>query len=218
MCCYLLLTYYTDGTADTYVDILLRTVKCLHFSHFLPYFSFLLPPSLRPINSSVCWRRRKEKERNAAESCVWTLNQIGDDKQQQQQLSASIRLQLLSDTVTSLCLIPLSCFIYLFPSLLKLVGNFFLLLFLELEFVSSLVSDTEPGTGGRKTAPRTRPDRVMEILDCSEPFLHWDRNLSELSEAGELDCVLHTNVSHRSGMDDGGGIDQIMVISCVQLE
>ncbi|XP_026219778.1 cyclic AMP-responsive element-binding protein 3-like protein 2 isoform X1 [Anabas testudineus] len=33
----------------------------------------------------------------------------------------------------------------------------------------------------------------MEILDCSEPFLHWDRNLSELSEAGELDCVLHTN-------------------------
>ncbi|KAM9845907.1 cyclic AMP-responsive element-binding protein 3-like protein 2 isoform 2-T2 [Aulostomus maculatus] len=33
----------------------------------------------------------------------------------------------------------------------------------------------------------------MEILDSSEPFLHWDRNLSELSEAGETDCVLYTN-------------------------
>nr|XP_033470930.1 cyclic AMP-responsive element-binding protein 3-like protein 2 isoform X2 [Epinephelus lanceolatus] len=33
----------------------------------------------------------------------------------------------------------------------------------------------------------------MEILDSSEPFLHWDRNLSELSEAGEIDCVLYTN-------------------------
>uniref|UniRef100_A0A4W6G0S5 Uncharacterized protein n=1 Tax=Lates calcarifer TaxID=8187 RepID=A0A4W6G0S5_LATCA len=30
----------------------------------------------------------------------------------------------------------------------------------------------------------------MEILDSSEPFLHWDRNLSELSEAGEIDSVL----------------------------
>uniref|UniRef100_A0A3Q3AQW1 Cyclic AMP-responsive element-binding protein 3-like protein 2 n=1 Tax=Kryptolebias marmoratus TaxID=37003 RepID=A0A3Q3AQW1_KRYMA len=27
----------------------------------------------------------------------------------------------------------------------------------------------------------------MEILDSSEPFLHWDRNLSELSEAGDID-------------------------------
>ncbi|XP_060885402.1 cyclic AMP-responsive element-binding protein 3-like protein 2 [Labrus mixtus] len=33
----------------------------------------------------------------------------------------------------------------------------------------------------------------METLDSSEPFLHWDRNLSELSEAGEIDCVLYTN-------------------------
>ncbi|KAM7367223.1 hypothetical protein PAMP_015140 [Pampus punctatissimus] len=33
----------------------------------------------------------------------------------------------------------------------------------------------------------------MEILDSSEPFLHWDRNLSELSEAEEIDCVLYTN-------------------------
>uniref|UniRef100_A0A3Q4H6D6 Cyclic AMP-responsive element-binding protein 3-like protein 2 n=1 Tax=Neolamprologus brichardi TaxID=32507 RepID=A0A3Q4H6D6_NEOBR len=32
----------------------------------------------------------------------------------------------------------------------------------------------------------------MEILDSSESFLHWDRNLSELSEAGEIDCVLNT--------------------------
>ncbi|XP_068163334.1 cyclic AMP-responsive element-binding protein 3-like protein 2 [Antennarius striatus] len=33
----------------------------------------------------------------------------------------------------------------------------------------------------------------MEILDSSEPFLHWDRNLSELSEDGEIDSVLYTN-------------------------
>ncbi|XP_008289333.1 cyclic AMP-responsive element-binding protein 3-like protein 2 isoform X2 [Stegastes partitus] len=33
----------------------------------------------------------------------------------------------------------------------------------------------------------------MEILDSSETFLHWDRNLSELSEAGEIDSVLYTN-------------------------
>ncbi|XP_056223854.1 cyclic AMP-responsive element-binding protein 3-like protein 2 isoform X2 [Seriola aureovittata] len=33
----------------------------------------------------------------------------------------------------------------------------------------------------------------MEILDSSESFLHWDRNLSELSEAGEIDSVLYTN-------------------------
>ncbi|XP_056281216.1 cyclic AMP-responsive element-binding protein 3-like protein 2 [Pseudoliparis swirei] len=33
----------------------------------------------------------------------------------------------------------------------------------------------------------------MELLDGSEPFLHWDRNLSELSEAGDIDRVLYTN-------------------------
>ncbi|XP_076016165.1 cyclic AMP-responsive element-binding protein 3-like protein 2 [Genypterus blacodes] len=33
----------------------------------------------------------------------------------------------------------------------------------------------------------------MEILDSSESFLHWDRNLSELSEAGDNDCVLYNN-------------------------
>ena len=43
-------------------------------------------------------------------------------------------------------------------------------------------------------------EEIMEILDSSEPFLHWDRNLSELSEAGEIDCALYTNVSFRSGM------------------
>lgn len=44
----------------------------------------------------------------------------------------------------------------------------------------------------------------MEILDSTEPFLHWDRNLSELSEDGEIESVLYTNVSdHRSGMDVG---------------
>ncbi|XP_029901915.1 cyclic AMP-responsive element-binding protein 3-like protein 2 [Myripristis murdjan] len=32
----------------------------------------------------------------------------------------------------------------------------------------------------------------MEILDNSESFLHWDRNLSELSEAGENDSVLYS--------------------------
>lgn len=44
----------------------------------------------------------------------------------------------------------------------------------------------------------------MEILDSTEPFLHWDRNLSELSEDGEIESVLYTNVSdHRSAMDVG---------------
>ncbi|KAM4523085.1 cyclic AMP-responsive element-binding protein 3-like protein 2 isoform 2-T3 [Fundulus diaphanus] len=33
----------------------------------------------------------------------------------------------------------------------------------------------------------------MEILDSSESLLHWDRNLSELSEAEELDSLLYTN-------------------------
>ncbi|KAM9328090.1 cyclic AMP-responsive element-binding protein 3-like protein 2 [Pholidichthys leucotaenia] len=33
----------------------------------------------------------------------------------------------------------------------------------------------------------------MEILDSSETFIHWDRNLSELSEAGDIDSVLYTN-------------------------
>ncbi|XP_076153088.1 cyclic AMP-responsive element-binding protein 3-like protein 2 [Alosa pseudoharengus] len=32
----------------------------------------------------------------------------------------------------------------------------------------------------------------MEILDSAEPFLHWDRNLSELSEPGENDGVLYS--------------------------
>uniref|UniRef100_A0A3P9QHX1 Cyclic AMP-responsive element-binding protein 3-like protein 2 n=1 Tax=Poecilia reticulata TaxID=8081 RepID=A0A3P9QHX1_POERE len=41
----------------------------------------------------------------------------------------------------------------------------------------------------------------MEILDSSESLLHWDRNLSELSEAGELDSVLYTN--HFSELLDG---------------
>lgn len=41
----------------------------------------------------------------------------------------------------------------------------------------------------------------MEILDSTEQFLHWDRNLSELSEDGEIESVLYTNVSDRSGMD-----------------
>uniref|UniRef100_A0A3Q3EFI2 cAMP responsive element binding protein 3-like 2 n=1 Tax=Labrus bergylta TaxID=56723 RepID=A0A3Q3EFI2_9LABR len=38
-----------------------------------------------------------------------------------------------------------------------------------------------------------RRRRHYGTLDSSEPFLHWDRNLSELSEAGEIDCVLYTN-------------------------
>ncbi|CAL1568410.1 unnamed protein product [Knipowitschia caucasica] len=33
----------------------------------------------------------------------------------------------------------------------------------------------------------------MEMLDSGEPFLHWERNLSELSEDGEIDCALYTN-------------------------
>ncbi|XP_061839633.1 cyclic AMP-responsive element-binding protein 3-like protein 2 [Nerophis lumbriciformis] len=33
----------------------------------------------------------------------------------------------------------------------------------------------------------------MEILDSTEAFMHWDRNLSELSEAADMDCGLYTN-------------------------
>ncbi|XP_011611534.2 cyclic AMP-responsive element-binding protein 3-like protein 2 isoform X2 [Takifugu rubripes] len=33
----------------------------------------------------------------------------------------------------------------------------------------------------------------MEILDSTEPFLHWDRNLSELSDTEEIDSMLYTN-------------------------
>ncbi|XP_023697127.1 cyclic AMP-responsive element-binding protein 3-like protein 2 [Paramormyrops kingsleyae] len=32
----------------------------------------------------------------------------------------------------------------------------------------------------------------MELLDGGEPFLHWDRNLSELSEPGDTDAVLYS--------------------------
>lgn len=35
----------------------------------------------------------------------------------------------------------------------------------------------------------------MEILDSGEQFLHWDRNLSELSEPGESEGVLYSTVS-----------------------
>lgn len=35
----------------------------------------------------------------------------------------------------------------------------------------------------------------MEILDSSEPFLPWDRNLSELSESADNDNVLYSTVS-----------------------
>lgn len=45
---------------------------------------------------------------------------------------------------------------------------------------------------------------TMEILDSTEPFLHWDRNLSELSDTEEIDSMLYTNVSYRSVMDPGG--------------
>ncbi|XP_072309823.1 cyclic AMP-responsive element-binding protein 3-like protein 2 [Eucyclogobius newberryi] len=33
----------------------------------------------------------------------------------------------------------------------------------------------------------------MEMLDSGEPFLHWERNLSELSEPEDIDCALYTN-------------------------
>lgn len=45
----------------------------------------------------------------------------------------------------------------------------------------------------------------MEILDSTEPFLHWDRNLSELSDTEEIDSMLYTNVSYRPGIDPGRG-------------
>lgn len=48
------------------------------------------------------------------------------------------------------------------------------------------------------TAPQWRfstdADRGMEIMDIGEPFLQWDKNLSELSEPGEND-ILYSTVS-----------------------
>ncbi|KAG7456007.1 hypothetical protein MATL_G00247210 [Megalops atlanticus] len=41
----------------------------------------------------------------------------------------------------------------------------------------------------------------MEILDSGEPFLHWDRNLSELSEPGENDNVVY-NTHFTELLDD----------------
>lgn len=35
----------------------------------------------------------------------------------------------------------------------------------------------------------------MEILDSTEAFLQWDRNLSELSESADCDSVLYSTVS-----------------------
>ncbi len=40
----------------------------------------------------------------------------------------------------------------------------------------------------------TDADRGMEIMDSGEPFLQWDKNLSELSESGEND-ILYSTVS-----------------------
>ncbi|KAI3366611.1 hypothetical protein L3Q82_009291, partial [Scortum barcoo] len=48
-----------------------------------------------------------------------------------------------------------------------------------------------------KKRKNKKQQRVMEILDSTESFLHWDRNLSELSEAGEMDCGLYTNPNTR---------------------
>lgn len=51
----------------------------------------------------------------------------------------------------------------------------------------------------------------MEILDSTESFLHWDRNLSELSEAEEIDSMLYTNVSYRSVMIDPSGVGRGLI-------
>lgn len=51
----------------------------------------------------------------------------------------------------------------------------------------------------------------MEILDSTEPFLHWDRNLSELSEAEEIDSMLYTNVSDRSALIDPSGAERGLI-------
>ncbi|KAM3858780.1 LOW QUALITY PROTEIN: cyclic AMP-responsive element-binding protein 3-like protein 2 [Diretmus argenteus] len=48
----------------------------------------------------------------------------------------------------------------------------------------------------------------MEILDSSESFLHWDRNLSELSDTGENDCVLYN--THFSELLDDLSQDALM--------
>ncbi|XP_062338818.1 LOW QUALITY PROTEIN: cyclic AMP-responsive element-binding protein 3-like protein 2 [Osmerus eperlanus] len=48
----------------------------------------------------------------------------------------------------------------------------------------------------------------MEILDSSESFLHWDRNLSELSEGGESDNVLFS--THFTGLLDDLSQDALL--------
>lgn len=52
----------------------------------------------------------------------------------------------------------------------------------------------------------------MEILDSSEPYLNWDRNLSELSESGEIDSVLYNNVSDPVRVGVGKVIDQDLLV------
>lgn len=47
----------------------------------------------------------------------------------------------------------------------------------------------------KQSAHKQSTGEGMEILDGGEPFLHWDRNLSELSEGGENDGVLYSTVS-----------------------
>ncbi|MEQ2180584.1 hypothetical protein GOODEAATRI_002657, partial [Goodea atripinnis] len=54
-----------------------------------------------------------------------------------------------------------------------------------------------PVVEARKESKKEQAGKIMEILDSSESFLQWDRNLSELSDSGELDSVLYANVSYR---------------------
>lgn len=69
-------------------------------------------------------------------------------------------------------------------------------------FAFSSSSSVDKTTENRGKRPqRACVEANMEILDSTEQFLHWDRNLSELSEDGEIESVLYTNVSDRSGME-----------------
>lgn len=163
--------------------------------------------SVTPPTHSCVWEEEVRKGRGA-----WWKHSVDpdperrDDKQQQQQqLSAWMRLLQPSPTFISLYLNRLDVFrlcFYFFAFTPKSCGE-----------LSGGVWGFQPDCLHCNRAPlcfccwrrrgkTTRPQRVcveeiMEILDSSEPFLHWDRNLSELSEAGEIDCVLSTTVSDR---------------------
>lgn len=196
------------------------------FTDFNDLFSivFLIPaPECDSALTFLCvWavrrssRSREKGTRGCWEPPVDPLNQRGDDKQQQHQhhqhhFSASTwPLQLLTRHslsanrpdvfffyplfFTSCWEVSLCCFFFFSGGVAA--GVCFQPDCIRIKPAEFLVSHQQGHTEREEEAV----EEIMEILDSSEPFLHWDRNLSELSEAGEIDCALYTNVSYRSGM------------------